>query len=135
MDGKVSLSALAMLLGAAGFLALAAAFIWYYRQTGGQKALETALANYKSLAESRKAKMDESESEIAELKAELKERTAERDEAVDDRNKCAQENLRLLARQRRLERVVNELQRRCGMEVTDFEDPTGIHLTEGGRDR
>jgi Flp pilus assembly protein TadB len=131
MDGNVSLSTAALLLGAFGAVALTVAFLWYYRKTGGAQALEKALANYKSLAESEKAKREAAEREVEDLKAELEARTEERDKALADGNECAKETLRLLARIRRMESVVNHLERRCGVPETDFDDPAAIHRTDG----
>ncbi len=130
MDGTVSLNFIIGLLGFFGLAAATGAFIWYYRQTGGQKAQALALADYKSLAESRQAKVEERDAEIATLREALKTRTVERDTAVSDRNDCAQENLRLWARLGALERAFNSLERRFELPETDFNDPARLHRTD-----
>ena len=128
MDGNVSLSTVGLLLGALGFVALTAAFLWYYRQSGGQKAQAQALEDYKSLAESRKAKNEELESEKAQLAVQLKEAERERDGWKRESNECAQQNLRLLARMEKLEKAFNALERRFHLPETNFDDPT--HRTD-----
>jgi hypothetical protein len=130
MEGQVSLSTLLLMFGALGAALFAAFFLWYYRQSGGQRALETSRDDYRSLAESRGAKVDELKGELVEVRAELKTRTAERDAAVRDGNDCAQENLRLWARLGKLERAFNGLERRFQLPETNFEDPGALHMTD-----
>lgn len=131
-DLTISLGAVVAVFAVIGGVTAALFYFRFYRESGAQKANETAVKNWRELAESRKAKLDALEEELAEVRLELKSTERERDDAVESRNECAQENLRLQARQRRLERVVNDLQRKCGIPETDFDDPVGVHRTDGG---
>jgi Flp pilus assembly protein TadB len=124
MNGQISLATLSLIIGAVGVIALAVAFLYYYSRTGGQKAQAQALEDYKALAESRKAKNEELESEKADLAARLKDSEHERAKAIKASNDCAQETLRLLARIRRMETAVNDMQRALGRPLTNFDEPS-----------
>lgn len=110
-----------------GVIAGAVAVIRYQWRKSSAQAANQAADAWEDLATALKAKVEELKSENKELVAALEEKTRQLQKTMEMHNECTQEILRMIARLRKHERVINQLERKAGVAVTDFDDPTSHH--------
>jgi Tfp pilus assembly protein PilN len=118
----VTLASLGTALGVAVAVLGAIAFLLSQWRTSSAKAADTALKNWREMAESEQAKNVELKRRNEEMEAELRECAGLRDD-------FAKHVVRAAAREKKYQESINDLQRAMGKEQTDWDDPTQ-HVTQ-----